>query len=516
MEKEKKKINMPVGELVDLIFAQATKGTGICFYLLMMYASYIANEAYGIPVALAGMIITGTRIFDGITDPIVSAIFDRIKFKKIGKIRFFNLVGWAIAGLACVLMYHWAAGKFSGTMGVIVFIIIYVMYIIGYTMKTMAGAVVGIAITRDPKVRSLTQLVGTCYQYFVPMIFQTFIAFAVLPRYDDQYNAAMLKEACYWHVLGAFILLMLSFIGLRRVDKPEMFESLNSAKGKKEKITFRDMVNLLKGNRPMQMWVITGASDKLASQTASTSIVLTIINGILIGNYQASTMMGNFTTIASLAFLAIGSVYNIKYGAKRTTRDWSWYSIIISVVMIVFCVILGPHGMSSITVNPIPTIIYIVLMLLLTGTKMTLTSTSMVMRADVVDYWMSETGDYMPGTVSGVYSLIDKIIGSFSTTVAAFCIAFIGYKNVMPQKGDPVTTPLFVMGLFLMFGLPVLGWVCNIVAMKFYKLDKATMERIQADISERKAQAKAEKAKEQEEAYKKIDNIVDKDNKEEQ
>ncbi len=52
---------------LSMILGVATNGGGMCFYLLMMYASYIANAGDGIAVAVAGIIITGTRIFDGIT-----------------------------------------------------------------------------------------------------------------------------------------------------------------------------------------------------------------------------------------------------------------------------------------------------------------------------------------------------------------------------------------------------------------------------------------------------------------
>ena len=43
--------------------------------------------------------------------------------------------------------------------------------------------------------------------------------------------------------------------------------------------------------------------------------------------------------------------------------------------------------------------------------------------------------------------------------------------------------------MFLMFGLPILGWLCNIVAMKFYKLNKEEMVEVQKKVAEMKAKA---------------------------
>ena len=42
------------------------------------------------------------------------------------------------------------------------------------------------------------------------------------------------------------------------------------------------------------------------------------------------------------------------------------------------------------------------------------------------------------------------------------------------------------------FGLPILGWLCTLVAMKFCKLDKAEMVNVQKRIAEKKAQLRHE------------------------
>ena len=97
--------------------------------------------------------------------------------------------------------------------------------------------------------------------------------------------------------------------------------------GKEKKIGFKDMWNLLKDNRNMQMWIITGASDKLAQTTAGQSIVMTLLSGVLIANYQAATMLGNITAIIGIVFATIGGMYVAKFGAKKATSVWSWACI---------------------------------------------------------------------------------------------------------------------------------------------------------------------------------------------
>lgn len=216
---------------------------------------------------------------------------------------------------------------------------------------------------------------------------------------------------------------------------------------------------------------------------------MTLMSGILITNYQAATMIGNAGMIVGIAFAFLGGAYIAKFGAKNATTVWSWVSIGLAVLTVVFCAILGPKGMSAIGTFGVAMVIYIILSIATTGIKMILSTAAGVMKADVTDYWCEQTGKYMAGTVSGVYSFIDKIISSLSSTIAAFTVALIGYKNTMPQMGDPATWKIFWTTMILMFGIPILGWLCNVIAMRGYELDKKRMAEVQKNIAETKAKA---------------------------
>lgn len=128
---------------------------------------------------------------------------------------------------------------------------------------------------------------------------------------------------------------------------------------------------------------------------------------------------------------------------------------------------------------------------------MVLTTIGSAMRADIVDYEYERSGNYMPAVVAGVYSLIDKIVSSFASVVATGTIALVGYTASVPQMGDTPTWPIFWAAMFLNFGLPVVGWICNIIAMKFYTLDKDRMIEVQKNLNARKEAAgiKAEENK---------------------
>jgi Na+/melibiose symporter-like transporter len=62
----------------------------------------------------------------------------------------------------------------------------------------------------------------------------------------------------------------------------------------------------------------------------------------------------------------------------------------------------------------------------------------------------------------------------------------------MPDVQTPLTPELKYVGVFLAYGMVILGLICNVIALKFYPLTKEKMEEIQGEIAEIKAKAMQE------------------------
>lgn len=477
-------------KLSAMFLSCATQGCGTVFYLMIGFASYAATQGFGIPVAVAGVLLMVARIFDGVVDLVLAPLFDRWRPGKHGKIRIYILIAWAFMASAAILMYIIFAGKVEGILAIAVFLLLYALHAIGYTMLGIGGFTVQAVITNDPVQRPFLNFISTGYSYLVPMALTTLISFAILPRYDNQYNMACLGEVALWFSLISLVLVLLACIGVRTVDNDEYLGGIHASDG--QKIGWRDMWSLLKNNRPMRMFILTAASDKIAQQVSSQSIVATLMSGILIANYQASTMIGNAGMIVGLIFALMGGAYIAKKGAKTATTVWSWVSILLSCGAIVFCTILGPDGMKQIGSFGVPMMIYVVIMISTTGIRMILTTAAGTMRSDIIDYERLRSGNYLPGIVSSVYNFIDTAVSASASMIAGFAVAFIGYSDTVPQMGDEATWPLFVVTMVLMYGLPIAGWLCNIFAMKRYELSKERMVEVQTQIAEEKQKAAAE------------------------
>lgn len=477
----------------SMLMGCATSGGKTVFMMLMSYAGYMANEGYGVLVMVTGIIMTIKTIFDGVCDPIVAAVFDRMKVGKLGKVRKFLLIGYGATVLSAILMFHILANRFDGPLGVFMFCAHFALYIIGYTILSIGTTTIPAILTNDPKQRPFLNFTATVYQFSAPIILNAIMAFAILPRYGNQYNAACLGEACYVYSAVALLFMTISLIGIAPVDNDKVLGELMSM-GKKTKVGFKDMVSMIKVNKPLRCYIVTGASDKLATKMSTDSVVNVMLTGILIANYQAVTVINSFSKVIALVFAFLGGVFIAKYGVKKSTTVWSWVNIGISVSLFALCMILGPWGMRKIGIGGFPMILYIALMMGKDAAAMVLNTAEGMMRADIVDYELDRSGNFMPGMVGACYTFIEKLISSLGSTFTTLAVGMIGYVTVMPQMGDRTTIPLFYLTMIFAYGMPVLGWMCNIVAMKFYSLDKERMVEIQTNISEKKKLLHAKKA----------------------
>ena len=470
------------------IILTATGGmVGMSFYFLTGMASYSANVGFGIATLAVGGILTFTRVFDAITDPLLAFVYDKVN-TRFGKVRILIISGWLVMAFAVLEMYNWAAGKGHG---VVAYIGLYVIYIIGYTLYNMTSQTIGPLMTNDPKQRPIVGVAGTVFNYLVPITMNLIAFVKLMPKYGG-YTLEFLAAACWMTIGISAVGLVLTCIGVSEFDRPENFQGVTN---KKEKLKMKDMLDVLKNNRPLQCFVASGASDKIAQQVASQSIVVTMLNGIIIGDMAISTKLSTIGMVPSILFAFVGAAYARKKGNKKTIVDWTWLCVGITVVTIVFFTALHLFGdtRSIGTVFPLM-VVFMVLQLLTNGAKMGVTSGNTAFMADVIDYELDRGGKYIPAVVTGVYSLIDKIVSSVSALIATAAVALIGYVETVPQPTDPLTGGVFWMTMVLMYGLPLGGWIVTLIAMRFCNLDKEEMVEVQKRIAEKKAAARQDAA----------------------
>lgn len=467
-------------KLWQIIMVASSGLVGMGFYSLIGMASYSASIGFGIATVAVGGILTFTRIFDAITDPMLAFIYDKVN-TRFGKVRVLLVSGWLIMVLASLMMYNWAAGKGHG---IVVFVLLYVVYIIGYTLYNMTGQTLFALMTNDPKQRPMVGVWSTIFNYVVPITLSMINFVVLLPKYGN-FNLEFLAAVCWVTIAASAVGLILTCIGISEFDKPENFAGTTA---KKEKLKLKDMMEVLKNNRPLQCYIASGASDKIAQQVASQTIITTMLGGIIIGDMSISTTLTTVSIIPSILFAFIGAKYAGKHGNKKTIVTWTYMCIYVTCATILFFVFLhmGGKTRSISTVMPLM-VVYVILTLALNATKMCVTTGNNAFMADVIDYELDRGGKYIPAVVSGVYSLIDKLVSSVSALIATGAVALIGYRETMPQPTDELTGGVFWMTMALMYGMPLLGWVITLIAMRLCSLSKEEMVEVQKRIADKKA-----------------------------
>ncbi len=453
---------------------------GMSIYSLINLASYSASIGYGVTTLVIGYILTCTRILDGLTDPLLAFVYDRVN-TRFGKLRILLIAGYLIEAVGLLCMFSLFSSRGFGW---VIFTLFYVVYIIGYTITNMTAQTIPAIMSNDPKQRPTIGVWSTAFNYLVPMVMMMVLNMVLLPMFGGEYNQGFLSAACFVCLGMAALGTLLVCVGISEFDKPDFFSGLK----KKEPLKLKDMADVLAHNHPLQCYIISNASDKIAQQTASQSVITTLLFGIVIGNMSISTMLTVVSMIPSILFAVLGAKYAGKHGSRKAIVTWTWISMIISLVTLGFFVLIDP-GQIAVMMSP-AMILYVCLTLAQNGSNMCITTANTSFMADTIDYELDRSGRYVPAVVTGTYSLIDKLITAFSATIAAGAVAVVGYTSSMPQPGDPCTDAVFWVTMAVKFGLPVLGWICTLAAMKFCHLDKKEMVNVQKRIAEKKKTAR--------------------------
>ena len=463
----------------QIILVACNALVGMSVYSLIGMASYSASIGYGISTAVVGVILTCTRILDGVTDPILAFIYDKVD-TKFGRLRILLIGGFAIEAIALLAMFDFCSSK---GMGIVVFTLLYVVYVIGYTITNMTAQTLPAIMTNDPKQRPTIGVWQTAFNYMVPMIMTVMLNMVLLPKFGGNYNQAFLSAAVRFSMLVAAIGIILVSIGVSEYDKPEFYHGIK----KQEPLKIKDMLEVLKGNKPLQAYIAAQASDKIAQQTASQAVITTMLFGIIIGDMSMATMLSVISMLPSIVFAIFGAKYAGNHGSKNAIVTWTKVCMVIATLMLVFFIVIDPNTISGFGVTMI---VYVLFTLALNGAKMCVTTADTSFMADIIDYELDRSGRYVPAMVSGTYSLIDKIISSLSALLATGAVALIGYTKSMPQPDEPLTTPIFVVTMIIYFGLPLIGWAITLIAMKNCKLTREEMVEVQKRIATKKAEIK--------------------------
>ncbi len=448
------------------------------FMFLMTLVSYYAAGIVGLGTVIASFVISGSRIFDGITDPLIGLIVDKTK-GKYGKVRPVLVIAFIIMALSTSLLFftnHLVPDGFR----LIYFIILYVLFIIGYTLSGIGGHIGNNVLTNDPQQRPILGGINMVYTMLFYSIATVYLSMYLTSKYTYS-EVELFHEMTYFTLIVAFVGYGLAILGIWSKDRIENFGS-----GKNTTlIKFKDLWPILKGNRPLQMFVFAMTTDKLSLQISGNAVVNVMLFGIVIGNYAMLGVTQGMAMLPNILILFFGIRYAMKFGSKKGYIIATWGCIVIYSLLFLLLWLGDP---TQIRMDNMGFMTIAFIFLFLAGGAVRYVSSGLVipMLADVVDYNTYKTNRYAAGVISSVYTFIDKAVSSLQQTVVGLLLALIGFKTAFPDVDTPYSEKLFWMTMFLNFGVLMIAWIASLIAMKYYELDKERMEEIQEEIETRR------------------------------
>ena len=522
------------------IAGYALNNTATNVYLMMMnYATYYLMGWVGVGMMVASSLTMMMRMWDGVTDPFIGFMVDKTN-GKFGKNRPFIAIGQIIMFATTFVMFNFIPKMGTGVR-FIAFIIIYMIYIIGYTCQCVVTKSAQTCLTNDPKQRPIFAMCDTVYNIvLMNIMFPIIVTDVLVPKFTltAEANAAEIASLVAqnpalagiveksggslsaFYNPGLFTTMQLMFGGLSAVfavcaiialwrkDNPKYF-----GLGTTQKVGIKDYVDTLAHNRAIQMLVVSASTDKLFMSTKSNATVMICLFGIIFGNYAAFSSYSQITSIPiCLISLLLMNKIARQMGQKASMLVGTWGGIIGSIAITLFLFFFNPKGDASKFSLPAfrlirpdtwgtlftgwttTALIFVLLVIAWSGVQALSSSIVITMTADCADYEVYRTGKYVPGLMGTLFSFVDKLVSSLAATVVALFYSMVGFKDALPDTMTPYSDGIFwaTIGCFVL--LPIVGWLCNVVAMHFYPLTKEKMAEIQAEIGRIKAEAAAKQA----------------------
>ena len=372
------------------------------------------------------------------------------------------------------------------------FIVLYAVWVIGYTFQTSVTRSAQAVLTNDPKQRPLFTVFNTIGSLAGMGIMQVVGMVMAWDSFAGDYNAKWYAIMTPIGIAISIILTILAIIGIAEKDNEKYF---GIGGGQQEALKISEYISIVKANKPLQRLMVAGGGCKLALAIAQNMTVLIMLYGCMMGNYDTFNMV----------FMALGYVFSApfflltvrtsqKHGQKASLMKYVKIALACYVGVLVL-LLLWQQGNSALNLSLVGegglsinlyTIAFILCFGIGYGAYYSTADMPIPMVADCADYETYRSGKFIPGIMGTLFSLVDKLVSSLAAAVVSVALMCIGI-NDLPTKVTPYAEGMNWVVIVLFCLIPMLAWALTLIAMKGYSLDGKRVKTIQAVNAARKA-----------------------------
>lgn len=442
-------------------FSFNNASTNAVFIALSTYFLIYCTEIYDLSPVTVGLIMTGTRLFDAVTDPIIGLWIDKTN-TRFGRFRPWILGGAIISAVNFVLMFSGIRTE-SKTLNILIIVTLYSIFVIGYTMQTACTKSGQNILTSDNKQRTILNSFGMIWTIVVYAIIMGTILPIVNAGGGNQSIIGWRNSAL---LIGSIQLVFALFVilALRKKDVAENYlRYVNTSQPK-----FRDFIDIFAHNKALQMLILAASTNKIAQTLQGGMVVVFYV--YVVKNQSMQGTVPLITLLLSIVFMFMSVRLISRFGRVEVFK-WS------SVGGFIF----GFAMIPLIAMNP-SNFVWLVLVLsvnalLIAGT----TDQNLIsMIADAADYEYYINGRFIPGMIGTAFSFIDKVISSLSSALSGMILAAAGFVSV---SETPLSDKMFWTVLITFCAMPAIGHLFSIIGMHYHPLKKDVHEKMLKELA---------------------------------
>ena len=352
-----------------VLFPLNNGATNVYYVLILTYIATFGNTVLGIATVFASFMVTGMRVFDAVTDPIIGALMDKTN-GKFGKFRPFMVIGSIIMAVSVICLYVFTPFVPASMMWLryALFIGLYAVWVIGYTFQTSVTRAAQAVLTNDPKQRPLFTIFNTvgslagmgAMQFIGPILARD----NIFGDYNQSWFAAMTPIG----IVVSVVLTILAIVGIWEKDQPKYF---GIGGGKQEKTKVSEYLAIIKANKPLQRLMIAGGGCKLALSIATNVTVLIMLYSCMMGDYDGLYMpMMILGYVFAVPFFALTVRTSQKKGQKASLTRYVAVAFVCYIGVLALLLLWNPDNamhMSIITDGKLSINLYTILFVLFFG-----------------------------------------------------------------------------------------------------------------------------------------------------
>ncbi len=479
------------------LFPMNNGATNVYFVLILSYIATFGNKVLGLAMVFASFMVTGMRVFDAITDPIIGAIMDKTD-GRFGKFRPFMVIGNAVMAVSVVALYILTplVPEYMLWLRYTLFIILYAVWVIGYTFQPSVTRSAQSVLTNDPKQRPLFTIFNTIGSLAGMGVMQFVGPILAGDGFAGDYNATWFAIMTPIGIVVSVALTVLAVIGIWEKDQTKYF----GLGGKQEQVKVSEYIGIIKNNKPLQQLMVAGGGCKLALSIATNMTVLIMLYSCMMGNYDNLYLpMMIVGYVFSVPFFLLTVRTSQKHGQKKSLMTYVAVALVCYVGVLVMLLLwkqgdpawnlsvytgklLGEGFALNINLY---TILFVLFFGVGYGAYYATADMPIPMVADCADYETYRSGKFIPGIMGTLFSLVDKLVSSLSATVVSVALLFIGVSE-LPTKATAYVEGMNWVVIALFCIVPMVAWLLTLWAMKGYELDGKRVKTIQAVNAARK------------------------------